>query len=162
MPSVFASANRSVVSAQTSVRCSASVHVRPVWRSHRINQSSLGCQKVSTRRSPLWFSRGSCTSCTAQRDSQQQPSECITPEIVPEDEHCDLQAHSQPRAVESNTRGPASWLLAGHQKKVSALLGFAGLSAASLIGRLCLHMSVLFVEVHASVGLVVQSTNDCA
>ena len=136
MPSVGLRASRSVASPQTSAKASLRTAVRPLRSSHVSHQGAFSHRASSSSVSSVRVLQRSCISCTAQRDTQQQPVELVTPEIVPEDEQCDLQAQSAP--VQPKTRGPASWLLAGYQKKVTALLGFAGLSAASLIGKQCL------------------------
>ena len=135
MPSVGVRASRSVASLQTSSKTSLRAAVRPFRSSHISHQSSFSRRTLNPSFPSIRLLQRSCISCTAQRDTQQQPVELVTPEIVPEDEQCDLQA--QCASEQSNTSGPASWLLAGYQKKLTALLGFAGLSAASLIGKLC-------------------------
>lgn len=133
MPSVGVLASQSVVSASRS-RCSLYASVRPSRVPHTARQIRRSCTLLNTSYRSVQSAPRHCISCTAQRGNQQQPVDVVTPEIVPEDEQCDLPAVSQSAPVQSRTTGPASWLLAGYQKKVTTLLGFAGLSAASLIG----------------------------
>lgn len=136
MPAVGVLGTPLAVSAHSHARCALYKSLTPVRVPHTIAQSQR------SKQTSLWTASASrgrrdCISCTAQKTSQQEPTELVTPEIVTDDEQCDLPAPRQSAAVQSNTKGLAPWLRAGLERKVTALLGFAGLSAAALIGTVC-------------------------